>query len=94
VWQKTGWNTFAATALDMEYHNDTTTNPPSTPIFQFAKEQFTGRLAESGDGITFSALVTTFDANGKETGHFTFNAKGVRIPLEVLPNTSHSLPIP
>jgi hypothetical protein len=94
VWQKTGGNTFAATGLDMEYHNDTTTDPPSTPIFQFAKEQFTGRLTDSGDGITISARVGRFGLNGIEMSHFEFNATGVRIRLEVLPNTSQSLPIP
>ena len=91
VWQKTGGNTFAATGLDMEYHNDTTTDPPSTPIFQFAKEQFTGRLTESGDVITISATVTHFDSNGTMTDHFSFNATGVRISLE---DTSQSLTIP
>ena len=95
VWQKTGGNTFAATGLDMEYHNDTTPDAdPITPIFQFAKEQFTGRLTDSGDGITISAFVTRFDSNGIKTSDFTFNATGVRIRLEVLPNTSQSLPIP
>ncbi len=93
-WQKTGWNTFAATLLDMEYHNDTTTDSPSVPIFKFAKAQYTGRITDSGDAITISAVVTIIDSNGTKTGQFTFDGRGVSIPLEVWPNTSQSLPIP
>jgi hypothetical protein len=92
VWQKTGWNTFAATLLDMEYH--VLTIPPFAPIFQFAKAQYTGKLTESGDGMTFTALVTHFNPKGERTDQFKFNGNGVRIPLEILPNTAHSLPIP
>ena len=84
AWQKIGWNTFATTLLAIQYR--VLTSPaPGSPRFQFDKLQYTGRLTETGDGMTFSALVTNFDPNGKELRSFTFNASGIRIPLEVLP---------
>jgi hypothetical protein len=93
VWQKTGWNTFAATWLAMEYHVITT--PPSSPILQYAKVQYTGRLTNSGDGITFDAVVTEFDPSGTKLGdRFNFKGNGTRIPLEILPKSSDTLPIP
>jgi len=98
VWQKTGWNTFAVTFLTMEYQLDTSTNPPSAPLFQFDKVQFTGFLKDSGDRMEITAaVITNFDAKGKLIGvpiKFFTTVRGVRIPLEVLPNTSHQLPIP
>jgi hypothetical protein len=57
VWQKTGWNTFAGTLLDIEYHNifnPALNIPPDVTLFQFTKEQFTGRLTESGDQMVLS----------------------------------------
>lgn len=97
VWQKTGWNTFAATFLTMEYQVDASTNPPSAPLFQFDKVQFTGVLNESGARMELTALVTFFDANGNQLDPkegIRDKANGIRIPLEILPHTSHSLPIP
>jgi hypothetical protein len=44
-----------------------------------------------------SALLTFFDANGNQLDPkegIQFEANGTRIPLEVLPNTGHSLPVP
>lgn len=93
VWQKIGWNTFVATTLSMEYH--VSTNPgPGSPILQFTKAQYTGKLIESGDGITFDAVLVHFDPSGINTGHKTFKGNGKRIPLEIVPNTSQNLPIP
>jgi hypothetical protein len=97
VWQKTGSNTFAGMVVDMEYHNlaPTATTPPATPILQFARFQFTGRLTRSGDAMTFTALLTRYDPEGKMTSQTTFaNGTGTRISLEILPNTSNTLPLP
>ena len=97
VWQKTGWNTFAGTLLTIEYH--LSTNPlAGSPLFEFTKEQITGRLTESGDQMVLNELLLThFDSDGKQlppTEGISFKANGVRIPLEILPSTAHSLPIP
>jgi hypothetical protein len=98
VWQKTGWNTFAVTFLTMEYQVDASTNPPSAPLFQFDKVQFTGRLNETGDRLEITAaVITNFDPKGEligEPNQFSTKVHGVRIPLEVLPFTARSLPIP
>jgi len=97
VWHKTGRNTFAATFLTMEYQVDSSNNSLSAPLFQFDKVQFTGVLSDSGNQIELTALVTFFDANGNQLPPqegIRDKANGVRIPLEVLPNTSHTLPIP
>jgi hypothetical protein len=99
VWQKTGWNTFAGTLLDIEYHNafnPALNLPPDVSLFQFTKEQITGRLTESGDQMVLSEVrLTHFDSDGKQI-HDTqsFPANGVRIPLEILPSTANTLPIP
>jgi hypothetical protein len=92
VWQKTGGKTFAATFITMEYD----ANPPFA-LFEFDKIQFTGVLSEAGNQMELTALVTLFDPNGNQLPPLEGirdKANGVRIPLEVLPNTSHSLPIP
>ena len=97
VWQKTGWDTVAATFLTIEYQVDTSTNPPSAPLFQFDKVQFTGVLNESGDRMELTALVTLFDPDGNQLPPkegIRDKANGIRIPLEILPSTAHSLPIP
>jgi len=99
VWQKTGWNTFAGTLLDIEYHNafnPALNLPPDVLLFQFTKEQFTGRLTESGDQMVLSEIrLTHFDADGKRiNGIQSFPANGVRIPLEILPNSAQTLPVP
>jgi hypothetical protein len=47
--------------------------------------------------MELSAVLTFFDSDGNQlplTDGLQFKANGVRIPLELLPNTSHSLPIP
>jgi hypothetical protein len=93
VWQKTGWNTFATTLLTMEYH--VSTNPgPGSPILQFTKTQYTGKIIDFGNGITFDALITHFDPSGTIKDRKKFDGNGLRIPLEILPNSSNSLPIP
>jgi hypothetical protein len=95
VWQKTGAKRFAATFLALEYQAATTTNPPSAPLFQIDKVQLTGVLNESGDQMQLTALTTVFNPDGSQKGNsFPDTANGIRIPLEILPNTSHSLPIP
>lgn len=99
VWQKTGWNTFAGTLLDIEYHNafnPALNLPPDVLLFQFTKEQFTGRLTESGDQMVLSEIrLIHFDADGKPINRIqSFPANGVRIPLEILPNSAQTLPVP
>jgi hypothetical protein len=90
VWQKTGWRTFAATFITLEYD----ANPPFA-LFQFDKVQFTGILNKSGDQIALTALVTLFNPDGTQKGDsFPDAANGIRLPLEILPSTAHSLPIP
>ncbi len=92
VWQKTGWKTFAVTVLTMEYDG----NPPFA-LFQFDKVQFTGFLNESGDRMEITAAaITTFHPDGSQKDFIPVSTKahGVRIPLEVLPSTALSLPIP
>ncbi|HYZ75309.1 MAG TPA: hypothetical protein VE641_19680 [Chthoniobacterales bacterium] len=91
VWSKTGGKTFAATFLTIEYQ----VTPPTAPVFQFDKVQFTGVLDDSGDEMKLTALVTFFNPDGSQKGDsISDTANGVRVPLEVLPNTSHTLPIP
>ena len=97
VWQKTGWNTFSGMILDMEYHNGfnpALSLPPDLSVFQFGKLQFTGRLSPSGDAMTFNALLTRYNPQGEKTSDMSFNGTGTRIPLEILPNTSDTLPLP
>jgi hypothetical protein len=96
VWQKTGWNTFAGTLLDIQYHNSVIPpNPPDVILFQFTKEQFTGRLTESGDQMILSFRLTHFDSDGKRIDDIqNYPANGVRVPLEILPHSSDTLPIP
>ena len=90
VWQKTGGKTFAATFLTIEYQDSL-----SAPVFQFDKIQFTGVLSESGDQMELTALVTIFNPDGTQKGDsISDKANGIRVPLEVLPNTSDTLPIP
>jgi hypothetical protein len=93
VWQKTGWNTFAATLMVMEYH--VSTNPePGSPILQFTVVQFSGKLTGNGDTMEFTGEGTHYDVNGNQGDNFPFNANGVRIPLTLLPKTINPLPIP
>ena len=94
VWQKTpstGSNTFAATLLAMEFRNIVpTSGNPSTPLYRFDKQQYTGKLNQSGDGMEITVLLTFFDEQGTRTDDagnpstdfvVKFNANGVRIPL-------------
>jgi hypothetical protein len=94
VWEKTGWNTFAVTLLTIEYQVDF----PNATLFQFDKVQFIGFLNESGDRMEITeAVITNFDSKGEligEPNKIPSKAHGVRIPLEVLPNSSQTLPIP
>ena len=93
VWGMTGAKTFAATFLTIEYQ----VTPPTAPLFQFDKVQFTGFLYESGDRMELTAAISFYDSSGNQIGdtiQVPTKAHGVRIPLEVLPNTSHTLPIP
>ena len=98
VWQKTGWNTFAGTLLDIEYHNafnPALDLPPDVLLFQFTKEQITGRLTESGDQMVLQVQWTHFNSDGTRKDDIqSFPANGVRIPLEILPNSAQTLPIP
>ena len=94
VWQKTGGNTFATTLVDIEYQVQ---GNGKAPVFQFDKYQYTGRLSESGDQMALDGLATFFNPEGTQlppTDGIQFKINGVRIPLEVLPNTSHTFPIP
>jgi len=64
-------------------------------LYQFDKVQFSGVLNESGDQIELTALITNFNPDGTQKGDsFSDTANGVRIALEVLPNTTHSLRLP
>jgi hypothetical protein len=93
VWQKTGWNTFAATFLSIEYQGD-----PNATFYQFDKVQLTGFLNESGDRMEITqAAISFYDSSGNQIGdtiQVPTKGHGVRIPLEILPNTGHTLPIP
>jgi hypothetical protein len=79
VWQKTGWDTFATTLLDIEYQLQANGN---APVFRFDKYQYTGQLSESGDRMELDGLVTLFDPDGKQllpTAGVQFKVNGVRI---------------
>jgi hypothetical protein len=100
VWQKTGFHTFAATWLLIEYQDQT--KPPAAPVFRFLKNQYTGRLNLAGNTMEFDGLVTFFGVDGNQqnpdgtpgTEGFPFKGNGIRIPLEIVPNSVHQLPIP
>jgi len=96
VWQKTGWNTFAGTLLDIEYHNSVIPpNPPDVALFQFTKQQIIGRLTEFGDQMVLQVQLTHFNSNGQQIDDTqSFPANGVRVPLEILPQSENTLPIP
>jgi hypothetical protein len=92
VWQKIGAKTFAVTFLTIEYQ----VTPPTAPVYQFDKVQFTGVLNQSGDQMELTAVITIFNPDGSQKDFIQVpgHAHGVRIPLEVLPNTTHSLSLP
>ena len=90
VWQKTGWNTFVATFLVIEYRVITKPEPAS-PLFQLSKVQYTGTLKHSGNDMTLDVLIVHYNESGTEIGERAkFKADGVRIPLK----TTNRLPIP
>jgi hypothetical protein len=102
TWQRTGWNTFVAAALTIEYRN-LTKPAPSSPLFRFDITQYAGKLTGSGDTMELSGHITFFDANNGNrlnsdgtpgTEIVPFNANGTRIPLPVFPDTLQQLPIP
>jgi hypothetical protein len=102
TWQRTGWNTFVAAALTIEYR-DLTKPEPSSPVFRFDITQYAGKLIGSGDTMELSGHITFFDAiKGTRlktdatpgTEIVPFNANGTRIPLPVFPDTLQQLPIP
>ena len=69
--------------------------PPDVSVFVFAKIQITGRLSLSGDAMTFNGRLTHYDPQGTKKGDpEPFNGAGTRIPLEILPNISDTLPLP
>jgi hypothetical protein len=95
VWQKTGWKTFAATLVAIQAENDA--EHFIAKFFRFDKLQFTGKLSESGDQMDLTLLITFYDVDGNRIepkNGFEVNFKGVRVPLEILPNSSDRLPVP
>jgi hypothetical protein len=93
VWQKTGWKTFAATLVAIQAENDAKNF--ISKFFRFDKLQLTGRLSESGDQMDVTFFVTFFDAAGNKIGDGgSVNFKGVRVPLDILPHSADTLPVP
>ena len=89
VWQKTGWNTFAATFWVIEYRVITKPEPDS-PLFQLSKVQYTGTLTHFGNKLDLDVLIVHYNESGTEIGkRAKFKADGVRITLKGVP-----LPIP
>jgi hypothetical protein len=80
--------------LTIEYQS----TPPTAPLFQFDKVQFNGFLTDSGDRMELTdPVITFFNEKGELIGGPIFiptKAHGVRIPLEISPNTADTLPIP
>jgi len=94
VWQKTGWKTFAATLVAIQAGVDTSIE--ASTLFRFDKFQYTGKLSESGDQIDLTLVFSAYDVNGNQIlGPLPpLNFKGVRVPLEILPHTGTTLPVP
>jgi hypothetical protein len=93
VWQPTGWNTFSAESLVIEYEVDA--EHEDSPLFQFAKLQYTGKLHNSGDAMNLAIQVTHYNPDGTfRPSNASFNANGVRIPLEILPKDAATLALP
>lgn len=98
VWQKTGWNTFAATFVAIEAENDAQNQ--TTIFFRFDKGQYTGKLSESGDQMDLTVQFSAYDMKGNQiiapdpVENPPINFKGVRVPLEILPHTGTTLPVP
>ena len=93
VWQKTGWETFAATLVAIQAENDAKNF--ISKFFRFDKLQLTGRLSESGDQMDVTFFFAFFDATGNKIGEGgSVNFKGVRVPLDILPHSADTLPVP
>jgi len=94
VWQKTGWNTFAATLVAIQAGVDA--EHFISNFFRLDKVQCTGKLCESGDKVDLTFVFSGYDENGKQTiaPSLPINFKGVRVPLEILPHTCATLPVP
>jgi hypothetical protein len=94
VWQKTGWKTFAATLVAIQAGVDT--EHFTSNFFRFDKVQYTGKLSESGDQIDLTLVFSAYDVNGNQiiAPNPPLNFKGVRVPLEILPHTGTTLPVP
>jgi hypothetical protein len=98
VWQKTGWNTFAATFVAIEAENDA--QHFVAIFFRFDKGQYTGKLSESGDQMDLTVQFSAYDINGNQiiapdpVKNPPINFRGVRVPLEILPHTGTTLPVP
>jgi hypothetical protein len=79
--------------MDIEYHNSV--NPdPNIPVAQFTIQQYSGELTDGGDTLELTGQFTHYDEQGKNPFSHPVNAKGVRIPLAILPNSIDPLPIP
>jgi hypothetical protein len=92
VWQKTGFNTFAATFMVIEYQVQT--KPPDVPVFQLTKVQYlNGTLNASGTTMAVHVIVNHYTATGEVIDVIMFDANGLRIPVETQPSTGN-LPIP
>lgn len=95
VWQKIGWKAFAATLVAIEAGNDTSLSPPAATFFRFDKYQYTGTLSESGDQMDLTLVVSIYNDHGQQTGkQDEIKFKAARVPLEILPNTAITLPVP
>jgi hypothetical protein len=94
VWQKTGWKTFAATLVAIQAENDA--EHFTSIFFRFDKLQLTGKLSESGDQMDVTFVFSAYDVNGNQiiAPNPPLNFKGVRVPLEILPHTGTTLPVP
>ena len=94
VWQKTGWKTFAATLIAIQSGVDA--EHFINVFFRFDKLQYTGKLTESGDQMDLTLVESNYDENGHQIRppDFPINLKGVRVPLEILPQTGTTLPVP
>jgi hypothetical protein len=74
---------------------DTSLSPPAATFFQFDKYQYTGTLSESGDQMDLTLVVSIYNDHGQQTGkQDEIKFKAARVPLEILPNTAITLPVP
>jgi hypothetical protein len=91
---KTGWKTFAATLVAIQAGLDA--EHFTSNFFRFDKLQYTGKLSESGDQVDLTLVFSAYDVNGNQiiAPNPPVNFKGVRVPLEILPHTGTTLPVP